>query len=159
MARHLAFGHPPNSLIVALAHALLREDAGFHPYQIFEAGVRQFHKWADPKLKRHIMIAVAPVSRNASRSTIAPIVALMMRPKIAGRMNPKAMQKPVAYERAYDANRNVPDETKTVAPYNLPRQPSGNEPDDQNDDQSLIRQMHALSFSLRSDLLNRFPST
>ena len=48
------------------------------------------------------------------------------------------MQKPVAYERAEDANRGVPDETKPVASYNLARQPSGNEPDDQNDDQSLM---------------------
>jgi hypothetical protein len=46
-------------MIATLAHALLREDAGFHAYQIFEAGVHQFHEWADPEPKRHIMIAVA----------------------------------------------------------------------------------------------------
>ena len=59
VARHFTLGHPPESIIVALAHALLREDAGFHSYQIFEAGARQFHEWADPEPKRHIMIAVA----------------------------------------------------------------------------------------------------
>jgi hypothetical protein len=36
VARHLALGHPPDLIIAALAHALLREDAGFHAYQIFE---------------------------------------------------------------------------------------------------------------------------
>ena len=35
-------------------------------------------------------------------------------------MNPKAMQKPVAYERAYDADRRVPDKTETVARTTLP---------------------------------------
>ena len=47
-----------NRSLPTLAHALLCEDAGFHAYQIFEAGVRQFHEWADPEPKRHIMIAV-----------------------------------------------------------------------------------------------------
>jgi hypothetical protein len=28
-------------------------------YQIFEAGVRQIHEWADPEPQRHILIAVA----------------------------------------------------------------------------------------------------
>jgi hypothetical protein len=59
VARHLALGHPPESIIATLAHALLREDAGFHAYQLLEAGVRQFHEWSDPEPKRHIMIAVA----------------------------------------------------------------------------------------------------
>ena len=59
VARHLTLGYPAELIIATLAHALLREDAGFHAYQIFEAGVRQFHEWADPEPKRHIMIAVA----------------------------------------------------------------------------------------------------
>jgi hypothetical protein len=59
VARHLALGHPPDLIIATLAHALLREDAGFHAYQIFEAGVRQFHEWADPEPRRNILIAVA----------------------------------------------------------------------------------------------------
>jgi hypothetical protein len=50
-------------------------------------------------------------------------------------MNPEAMQKSVADEGANDANRRVADETEPVAPYNLACQPSGNEPDDQNDNQ------------------------
>ena len=59
VARHFTLGYPAELIIATLAHALLREDAGFHAYQIFEAGVRQFHEWADPEPKRHIMIAVA----------------------------------------------------------------------------------------------------
>jgi hypothetical protein len=59
VARHLTLGHPPELIIATLAHALLREDAGFHAYQIFEAGVRQFREWADPEPRRHILIAMA----------------------------------------------------------------------------------------------------
>ena len=59
VARHLTLGHQAELMIATLAHALLREDAGFHGYQIFEAGVRQFHEWADPEPKRNILIAVA----------------------------------------------------------------------------------------------------
>jgi hypothetical protein len=59
-------------------------------------------------------------------------------------MNSKAMQKPVADERADDAYGRVADETETAAFDNLTRQSSGNEPDDQNDNQSLVRQMHTL---------------
>ena len=48
VARHLKLGHPPEALIATLARALLREDAGFHAYQMLEAGVRQFTVWATP---------------------------------------------------------------------------------------------------------------
>jgi hypothetical protein len=58
VARHLLLGHPPKVLIETLAHVLLREDAGFHAYQMFEAGVRQFREW-DDDAARHILIAVA----------------------------------------------------------------------------------------------------
>ncbi|OKO83127.1 (2Fe-2S)-binding protein [Bradyrhizobium sp. NAS96.2] len=58
VARHLTLGHSPQALIVTLAHAVLREDAGFHAYQILEAGVRQFGAWGDTDEGRHILIAV-----------------------------------------------------------------------------------------------------
>src|SRR5271155_2731508 len=58
-------------------------------------------------------------------------------------MNTEAMQKPITDERADDANCRVPDKTESVAPNALARQPSGNEPDSQNDNQPLARQMHA----------------
>ena len=58
-ARHLTLGHPPEALIATLAHALLREDAGFHAYQMLEAGARQFGGWGNTDQGRHILIAVA----------------------------------------------------------------------------------------------------
>jgi hypothetical protein len=59
VARHLILGHSPEALIATLAHALLREDAGFHAYQMLEAGVRQFREWGDCDQGRHILVAVA----------------------------------------------------------------------------------------------------
>jgi nitrite reductase/ring-hydroxylating ferredoxin subunit len=59
VARHLTLGHSPQALIATLAYALLREDAGFHAYQMLEAGFRQFTEWGDTDEGRHILIAVA----------------------------------------------------------------------------------------------------
>jgi hypothetical protein len=59
VARHFTLGHPPNVLIATLAQGLLREDAGFHAYQMLEAGVRQFGEWGYTAPGRHILIAVA----------------------------------------------------------------------------------------------------
>jgi hypothetical protein len=59
VARHLTLGHPPDLIISALAHALLREDAGFHAFQMFDAGVRQFGEWGNTEPGRHILVAVA----------------------------------------------------------------------------------------------------
>jgi nitrite reductase/ring-hydroxylating ferredoxin subunit len=59
VARHLALGHSPEALISTLAQVLLREDAGFHAYQMIEAGVRQFREWGNCDQGRHILIAVA----------------------------------------------------------------------------------------------------
>ncbi len=93
VARHLALDHPPESIIATLAHALLCEDAGFHAYQILEAGVCQFREWADPEPKRHIMIAVvrylaahAPTERalgckpRISRSAYHAVISCMRMP-------------------------------------------------------------------------------
>jgi nitrite reductase/ring-hydroxylating ferredoxin subunit len=59
VARFLTLGHPPETLIATLAQALLREDAGFHAYQMLEAGVRQFHEWGNCDQGRHVLIAVS----------------------------------------------------------------------------------------------------
>jgi nitrite reductase/ring-hydroxylating ferredoxin subunit len=59
VARHLNLGHSPRMLIATLAHGVLREDAGFHAYQMLEAGVRQFAEWDNTDAGRHILIAVA----------------------------------------------------------------------------------------------------
>jgi nitrite reductase/ring-hydroxylating ferredoxin subunit len=59
VARHLSLGHPPQALVGTLGRALLREDAGFHAYQMLEAGVRQFGEWGSTDEGRHILVAVA----------------------------------------------------------------------------------------------------
>jgi nitrite reductase/ring-hydroxylating ferredoxin subunit len=59
VARHLTLGHPPQALIATLALVVLREDAGFHTYQMLEAGVRQFAVWGNTGEGRHVLIAVA----------------------------------------------------------------------------------------------------
>jgi nitrite reductase/ring-hydroxylating ferredoxin subunit len=59
VARHLTLGHSPQALIATLARAVLREDAGFHAYQMLEAGVRQFTESGNADEGRHILIAVA----------------------------------------------------------------------------------------------------
>src|SRR5439155_7384524 len=45
VGRHLTLRHSPQALIATLARAVLREDAGFHAYQMLEAGARQFLVW------------------------------------------------------------------------------------------------------------------
>ena len=59
VARHLKLGHSPQALITTLAGGVLREDAGFHAYQMLEASVRQFTAWPNTDAGRHILIAVA----------------------------------------------------------------------------------------------------
>jgi nitrite reductase/ring-hydroxylating ferredoxin subunit len=59
VARHLTLGHPPEPLLVTLAEALLREDSGFHAFQMVEAGIGQFRVWGDGDPGRHILVAVA----------------------------------------------------------------------------------------------------
>src|SRR5262249_58571766 len=84
VARHLTLGHSPQTLIATLAHAVLREDAGFHAYQMLEAGVRQFAAWGETDEGRHILISVArylaahsPTERAALQT--ADIAARLMR--------------------------------------------------------------------------------
>ena len=59
VARHLTLGHSPQALVVTLARALLREDAGVHAYQMVEAGVRQFASLGSSDGGRRILVAVA----------------------------------------------------------------------------------------------------
>ena len=46
-------------VIRTLGHALLREDAGFHQFQIYEAGVGQYRQFAGRPAGDHILIGVA----------------------------------------------------------------------------------------------------
>src|SRR5260221_14730075 len=59
IARYLLLIHPVDVLIATLARSVLREDAGFHVYQMLEAGVRQYRELGDSELGRHILIATA----------------------------------------------------------------------------------------------------
>jgi nitrite reductase/ring-hydroxylating ferredoxin subunit len=59
VARHLTLGHSPQVLIATLARAVLREDSGFHAYQMLEASVRQFTVWGNSDEGRHILVALA----------------------------------------------------------------------------------------------------
>jgi nitrite reductase/ring-hydroxylating ferredoxin subunit len=59
VARHFTLGYSAHALMTTLARAILREDAGFHAYQMLEAGVRQFTAWGDTDEGRHILVAVA----------------------------------------------------------------------------------------------------
>ncbi len=59
VARYLTLHLPADPLIATLAHAVLREDADFHTYQMLEAGVRQYREWGECDEGRHILIAVA----------------------------------------------------------------------------------------------------
>jgi hypothetical protein len=58
VARYLMLGHPSERLIATLGLALLREDAGFHTYQMFEAGIRQYREWGDTPEGHTILIAL-----------------------------------------------------------------------------------------------------
>jgi nitrite reductase/ring-hydroxylating ferredoxin subunit len=59
VARYLQLGLPTGRLLGTLAHALLREDANFHTYQMFEAAVRQYREWGDSAEGHAILIALA----------------------------------------------------------------------------------------------------
>ena len=54
----LAAGHH-TAVIETLGHALLREDAGFHQFQIYEAAVRQYHNFEGRPEGDHILIGAA----------------------------------------------------------------------------------------------------
>ena len=46
-------------VIRTLGHALLREDSGFHQFQIYEAGLRQYRRFAGTELGDHVLIGAA----------------------------------------------------------------------------------------------------
>ena len=45
-------------VVQTLGHALLREDAGFHHFQIYEAGLRQYRRFAGSSLGDHVLTGV-----------------------------------------------------------------------------------------------------
>ncbi len=48
-----------SEVIGTLGHALLREDAGFHMFQAFEAAVKQYYQFAGTQVGEHILIGAA----------------------------------------------------------------------------------------------------
>lgn len=59
VAHYLDLGHSCEPLIDALALALLREDAGFHSYQMLEAGVAAVREWGPSEASRDTLTAAA----------------------------------------------------------------------------------------------------
>jgi nitrite reductase/ring-hydroxylating ferredoxin subunit len=55
----LAVADDPQEVWTTLGETLLREDAGFHTLQNYEAGWRQFHRAASPAERRRALVAVA----------------------------------------------------------------------------------------------------
>ena len=51
-------GKGDDEVIKTLGHALLREDAGFHQFQSYEAGVRQYRRFATTPLGRDVLVGV-----------------------------------------------------------------------------------------------------
>ena len=45
--------------IRALGHALLREDSGFHQFQIYEAALRQYHRFAGTPAGDNVLIGAS----------------------------------------------------------------------------------------------------
>lgn len=54
----LAQGHHQES-IATLGHALLREDSGFHQFQIYEAAIRQYQRFAGTPAGNNVLIGAA----------------------------------------------------------------------------------------------------
>jgi hypothetical protein len=46
-------------VVCGLGHCLLREDSGFHMFQIYEAGLRQYRQFAGSPLGGHILVGMA----------------------------------------------------------------------------------------------------
>jgi nitrite reductase/ring-hydroxylating ferredoxin subunit len=59
IAVYLGSGADPGALLATLGHALLREDAGFHAFQIVEAAFQQFRSRRDSEAGRHVLIGMA----------------------------------------------------------------------------------------------------
>jgi len=59
--RHLVQGLPTEPLLATLGHTLLREDAEFHSYQMYEAGITQYGQLqaAQPDASGKVLVAVA----------------------------------------------------------------------------------------------------
>jgi hypothetical protein len=98
VARYLLLDQPPGPLIATLVRAVLREDAGFHAYQMLEAGVRQFHEWGGGDAGRHILVAIARyLAAHSPTERASYQTAVIARRLLSGRAlhdEPKGERKP-----------------------------------------------------------------
>ena len=59
VSRHLTGAGDPDALMAALGHAMLAEDAGFHSFQIVDAGFGQYRARRGTESGRHVLIGMA----------------------------------------------------------------------------------------------------
>ena len=59
VSNHLTAGGEPDALMAALGHAMLAEDAGFHSFQIVDAGLGQYQQRRGTESGRHVLIGMA----------------------------------------------------------------------------------------------------
>ena len=59
VSRHLTGAGDPDALMAALGHAMLAEDAGFHSFQIVDAGLGQYRERLGTESGRHVLIGMA----------------------------------------------------------------------------------------------------
>ena len=59
VSRHLTGAGDPDALMGALGHAMLAEDAGFHSFQIVDAGLGQYRERRGSESGRHVLIGMA----------------------------------------------------------------------------------------------------
>jgi hypothetical protein len=56
---YLSGSADPDGILATLGHAMLREDAGFHSFQIMDAGIRQYQERRNTEAGRHVLIGMA----------------------------------------------------------------------------------------------------
>ena len=59
VSRYLAGEGPPEDLLATMGRMMLREDAGFHSFQIVDAAFRQFESRRGTESGRHVMIGLS----------------------------------------------------------------------------------------------------
>ena len=59
VSRYLSGGGRPEELLMTLGHAMLREDSGFHEFQIVDAGLRQYQARWGTEAGRHVLIGMS----------------------------------------------------------------------------------------------------
>jgi nitrite reductase/ring-hydroxylating ferredoxin subunit len=59
VSRYLSSGAEPSGILATLGHAMLREDAGFHAFQLVDAAFRQYLARRGTDAGRHVLIGMA----------------------------------------------------------------------------------------------------